>query len=137
MAKMNLELPCRLSVAYTVGRREVMHSRDPNYLSSELRERESYCRRDLGIKLLENLDLDQAVTVRLRRHAYEEPVFQDFTVTLDLELMAVETMRVVTREFVPKPVEYRAPKPEPKPATPSLWQRYCNYVDRTRASLGG
>jgi hypothetical protein len=131
------ETPHFLTRSFHVSRQDVLNSRDPHRLTEELRDLELACRRDLGMKLMEHLDLDQAMTVRLRRHSRDDPMRRVFSVTLDLELMAVHTMRVEMREFVPRPVEYREPKPQQKPAVPSLWQRYCNYVDSVREGLGG
>jgi hypothetical protein len=126
----------RLSISFAVDRYDAMH-----FGPEESAIREGYARRDLGMKFLESLDVDQPMTVRLHRHVYKDPRVQATVTTLDLEVMAVQTMRVEMREFEPLRWKIEPPAPPvvaPKPGVfGCLWDGWKKHVDQCRESLGG
>jgi len=135
-----LQTPCRLAISFAIDKYS-----QAVFGAQEFADRELYARRDLGIKFLEQLEVDQPMTVRLRRHSEQDFRRQAIVTTLDLEVMAVETMRVVRREIVMKEIEEgwkceTIPEP-PVKSNPGVlgraWNGWKKYVDQCRESLGG
>jgi hypothetical protein len=126
----------RLSISFSVDRFDAIH-----FGPEEMAVREGYARRDLGMTFIESLDFDQPMTVRLRRHVHDDYRNQRSVTTLDLEVMAVQTMRVVMREFEPPRWNIEPPAPPvvaPKPGVfGCLWDGWKKHVDQCRESLGG
>lgn len=134
MAK-KLKTPCRLAISFAIDKYS-----QAMFGAQEFADRELYARRDLGIKFFEQLEVDQPMTVRLRRHSEQDFRRQAIVTTLDLEVMAVETMRVVMREMEPFRLEARQIKP-PVKSNPGVlgraWNGWKKHVDQCRESLGG
>lgn len=133
---MTQEKPSRLSISTATSFRELDH------LGPEVfRVRELHARQKLGSKFMETLEVDQPVTVRLRIDHLNDHQFRNVITALDLQVMRVETMRVVMRELEPPRVEAHRPSPAPAPKTPGvfgrLWNGWKKHVDQCRESLGG
>lgn len=132
--------PCRLSRSFVIDKREAaMHG------AMAIADRELYARRDLGIKLLEWLEVDQPITVCLNRTCSEDYRRNAIVTTFDLKIAPVETMNVVVKKIVMKEVEvgwkHETIPDQPIKSNPGvlgrLWDGWKKHVDQCRESLGG
>lgn len=116
------------------------------YAQEELPYVRESCLRDIAYKTFESLTENQPTCIRLRSHLYRDAMPRSQVLTLDVEMMPVETMQLVMYEhkLVVREIEVTDPvpqMPEPRPLMPAMlataWARWTKYVDETRASLGG